>query len=64
MNMSLSAAMREILEHNPDSSADCYRENNSEFRRFGHFAAILASGQSANSMACKRIPYAREQGIF
>jgi hypothetical protein len=22
MNMSLSAAMREILEHNPDSSAD------------------------------------------
>jgi hypothetical protein len=43
------------------------RENNREFFRiwpFARLAAILAPTRRANSMACVKIPYANEQGIF
>jgi hypothetical protein len=40
------------------------REINREFFKFGPFFAILAPNQLANSIACRRIPYEMEQGIF
>ena len=40
------------------------RENNREFLDFGPFSAILVSNRRANSMACKKIPYTTEQGLF
>ena len=40
------------------------REINREFRRFRPSAAILASNRSCDSMACRQIPYANEQGMF
>ena len=40
------------------------REINREFFKFGPFSGILAPNQRANSIACRRIPYEMEQGIF
>jgi hypothetical protein len=40
------------------------REKNREFCGFRPSAAILASNRSSDSMACRQIPYATEQGIF
>jgi hypothetical protein len=40
------------------------REINREFFNFGPFYAILAPNQRANSSACRKIPYAAEQGMF
>jgi hypothetical protein len=40
------------------------REINREFRQIRPSAAILAPSQQANPMACSKIPYATEQGIF
>jgi hypothetical protein len=40
------------------------REFNREFFDFGPFSVILAPNRWANSMACGKIPYATEQGIF
>jgi hypothetical protein len=40
------------------------REINREFFKFGSFSAIPAPNQRANSIACRTIPYAMEQGIF
>jgi hypothetical protein len=40
------------------------REINREFFNFGPFSAILAPNRQANSIACSKIPYAMEQGIF
>jgi hypothetical protein len=40
------------------------REINREFFKFGPFSAIPAPNQRANSIACRRIPYEMEQGIF
>jgi hypothetical protein len=40
------------------------REFNREFFEFGLPSAILAPNRPANSIACSKIPYAMEQGIF
>ena len=34
------------------------------FFKFGPLSAIFALNQRANSIACRTIPYAMEQGIF
>jgi hypothetical protein len=41
-----------------------YREINREFFFFGPFSVILAPNRRANSIACRKIPYSMEQGIF
>ena len=40
------------------------RENNREFCRIRPYRAIFARRQPANSMACREIAYATEQGIL
>jgi hypothetical protein len=40
------------------------REFNREFFKFGPFSAILVYNRQANSIACRKIPYATEQGII
>jgi hypothetical protein len=40
------------------------REFNREFFDFRPFSAILACNRCAKSMACSKIPYETEQGIF
>jgi len=40
------------------------REINREFCRFRLSCTIFAPNRQANSVACSKIPYAKEQGIF
>ena len=56
----------ENVEVNPDFAPQipCNREINREFCRIRPEEAIFAPAKAANSMLCREIPYATEQGIF
>jgi hypothetical protein len=57
-----SRCFRPIIAESPKFPAN--REINREICTFLPFCAIFAPSRSADSRACRQIPYVTEQGIF